>query len=482
MPWDFGPVERTVSSSATFHTASPPERPHRQYNCPVPKRPCSDRAKWKLLRGKPPHPLPAHYQLDCDYGTPVLTIYREGEGDTPTYLCELHAAAERDIAAARRTPLRSVGDDNFDCDSALRLADADSPAIALENLGDRLEYRSAASRNLSPLSPAMSVPAAPTSVVQTPTAVAPAPSSPPAAPAVAPNPKLVAPQPNVAEPEPCTLTPTPRPAVPKASPAVAKPIAPATMEDIARPAAKVPPPKSNPVSKGAVRDLAYGNPAKALVDETIWNLQPGDYDAYRAALRQGKSAAEAAQAAGGQLAVVHRKIHEYAARIDALLAASNAGINVDDAIHPLLESETLKIIADAALTDEQKDAALGCLGEFQEWINRGLKPAATPLKIHQLALAIANRANWGAAADSIADELKSAYRAVFVSLRTAIHTAIPDVRDADDRLVNLFAAKSDLDLALHAETAAPALAPTIEPSTSREKFAGFSESRASSLT
>ena len=52
-----------------------------------------------------------------------------------------------------------------------------------------------------------------------------------------------------------------------------------------------------------VRDLTYGNSAKAMVDEVIWNMATGDYQVYRTALQQGKSASEAAQAAGGQLAI-----------------------------------------------------------------------------------------------------------------------------------------------------------------------------------
>jgi len=235
----------------------------------------------------------------------------------------------------------------------------------------------------------------------------------------------------------------------------------------------VPPAKVNLSPRGPVRDLTYGNPAKALVDETIWNLQPGDYDAYRTALREGKSVTEAAQAAGGQLAVVHRKIHEYSARIDALLSASNATIEVEDAIHRVLETETLKIIAGNVMSDDQKDVALARLGEFQEWINHSFQKSITPLNLHQVALAVAERAKWGGACDSISNELRSVYGAVYSSLRDAIHSAVPDVRDPGERLANLHAAKCDWETIHSASVSAPDLAASSPAVTSapEEKFA-----------
>ena len=71
-----------------------------------------------------------------------------------------------------------------------------------------------------------------------------------------------------------------------------------------------------------VRDLTYGNSAKAMVDEVIWNMATGDYQVYRTALQQGKSASEAAQAAGGQLAIIHRKISDYTLKLEAVLSES----------------------------------------------------------------------------------------------------------------------------------------------------------------
>src|SRR5260221_3218777 len=74
---------------------------------------------------------------------------------------------------------------------------------------------------------------------------------------------------------------------------------------------------SDASTRSRTRDLTFGNPAKAMVDEAIWNLATGDYEVYRIALQQGKSAREAAQAAGGQLAAIHQKIRDYTAKLDA---------------------------------------------------------------------------------------------------------------------------------------------------------------------
>jgi hypothetical protein len=62
-----------------------------------------------------------------------------------------------------------------------------------------------------------------------------------------------------------------------------------------------------PSKKRPVPDLAYGDPSKALVDEAIWNLPAGDLDVFKAQLQQGRPLIEAAQSAGGQFAIIHRK-------------------------------------------------------------------------------------------------------------------------------------------------------------------------------
>jgi hypothetical protein len=330
----------------------------------VPKRHCRHRAEWRLLRGKPAQPLPAHYQLECDYDTALVAIFREGEGDNPLYLCERHAEAERHTAAISPPDRHSVREESI-------------PPVETYLAGN---------------SPTMGAQRAQSVEV-----------------------------------------------------AVQKPGAHAPSQAGDLPTARAGQANVNSFSRGPFRDLAFGNPAKALVDETIWNIETGDYDAYRMALRQGKSATEAAQIAGGQLAVVHRKIHEYTAKIEALLSASKATISVNEVIHDVLEHETSRMIADSAMNEEEKDIAIGQLGGFQEWINRGLEREMTPLQAHRIRIAIGNRANWGADSRPISDEVRRVYRVVYTSIRDAVCAAVPDMREPGERLANLYAAKSDLE-------------------------------------
>ena len=200
---------------------------------------------------------------------------------------------------------------------------------------------------------------------------------------------------------------------------------------------------ARPAAKALVRDFTYGDCAKALVDEAIWNLEAGDYEAYRTALFEGKSTAEAAQAAGGQLAIVLRRINEYATKLEGLLSESEATIDPANAIDKPLEQAMLDIISDSGLSEAEKDAAVDHLGALQKEIHSGLDGVISPLQAHRITIAIAERVNWGARS-SLAEELKPAYRALYSSVRKAMVGAVPEARIFDERLANLYAAKSDI--------------------------------------
>ena len=62
-----------------------------RYNCHVGEHPCTDRAEWRVRRGKDAERLSSYYQLACDYGTAVMITWDNG-GVAPIYLCENHAA------------------------------------------------------------------------------------------------------------------------------------------------------------------------------------------------------------------------------------------------------------------------------------------------------------------------------------------------------------------------------------------------------
>jgi len=189
--------------------------------------------------------------------------------------------------------------------------------------------------------------------------------------------------------------------------------------------------KADPSVKSPARDLTYGNSAKAMVDEVIWNMATGDHQVYKTALQEGKSAKEAAQAAGGQLAVIHQKISDYTFKLEAILSESKATINVGEAIDKPLEHTVLEIISKDAMSDTEKDAAILQLGAIQEWVKQGLQGDITPLQAHGILLAIGDRLNWGGTA-GISEEFKPVYRALFGSLKTAILAAVPEAQNLHD--------------------------------------------------
>ena len=203
-----------------------------------------------------------------------------------------------------------------------------------------------------------------------------------------------------------------------------------------------------------VRDLTYvyGNSAKALVDETIWNLATGDYGVYRTALQQGKSRSEAAEAAGGQLAIVNRKISEYTLKLEALLSASNAKISAVEVIDKPLEKAMLEIIDTGTMDDAAKDATIEHLGVLQESLTRGLESQITVLESQRIVFAIGERANWGVSAD-LPEELEAAYWVVCGHVRNAILAAVPEAVNTLERLANLFVARAELENAPQAKLA-----------------------------
>ena len=196
--------------------------------------------------------------------------------------------------------------------------------------------------------------------------------------------------------------------------------------------------------RAPARDLTYGNSAKAMVDEAIWNMAPGDQQAYRSALQQGKSAREAAEDAGGQLAVIHRKIGEYTVKLEAVLSESKARIHVGEVIDKPLDQRVLEIISDGVMSDLEKDSAIQQLGTIQEWVKQGLQGEITAMQANGIMMAIGDRMNWGGTT-SVQEEFKPVYRALYVSLKAATHAAVPEAQELHDRLTNLYAAKAELE-------------------------------------
>lgn len=210
--------------------------------------------------------------------------------------------------------------------------------------------------------------------------------------------------------------------------------------------------ESNPVrattdatAKLPIHELTFGNSTKAMVDEAIWNLASGNLQAYKRALELGKSAAEAAEAAGGQLAVIHRKIADYTLKLEEALTKAKGAISTRGAVDEPLERAMLEIIGNNAMSEPEKDAAVQQLGAIQEWAKQGFQGEISPLQANRILLAIGERVNWGRAAD-ISEQCKSAYGMLYKNLQTAIRAAAPAAQHLHERLTNLYAAKSDLEV------------------------------------
>src|SRR5215471_15294767 len=218
---------------------------------PVSQLQCTCRAEWRLQTGRPAKPLSPNYRLDCDFGTAVIILWKEGGGE-PIYVCDTHA--------------KQLGRSRDHCPDAYIIT---APSEQSDNPTKR-EDRTQNERGANIKSDG------------------------------------------------------------SASLAVGRSLADTKVGRAM-------------INRPSGRDLTYGSAAKAMVDEAIWNMATGDYQVYRTALQQGKSPSEAAETAGGQLAVIHRKINEYTLKLEAILSKSQTTISVEEFIDKPLEQAVLDI-------------------------------------------------------------------------------------------------------------------------------------------
>jgi hypothetical protein len=200
----------------------------------------------------------------------------------------------------------------------------------------------------------------------------------------------------------------------------------------------------------SARDVTYGNPAKALLDEGITTPITGDVEKYKDALRSGLPQPQALQAAGGRVAGVAQKVQELSPQVDSVLSNSAAKIPVADVIDKPLESASNEIINNPAMTQSEKDAAVSQLGALQQSLKEGLGETISPLEANQLKQALGQRINWGGNV-AVTDEVKPAYRALYGTLKGAVNQAVPEVAPLNERLTNLYAAQTDLEKLMRAE-------------------------------
>ncbi len=76
-------------------------------NYSMPKSRCKTRSEWRVRPGKPPEHLPAHYHLECEFGSDVMLCWRD-DGVEPLYVCEEHAKEIAHLAELRSGQVHAV--------------------------------------------------------------------------------------------------------------------------------------------------------------------------------------------------------------------------------------------------------------------------------------------------------------------------------------------------------------------------------------
>jgi len=146
---------------------------------------------------------------------------------------------------------------------------------------------------------------------------------------------------------------------------------------------------------------------------------------------------KSAQSPADRCVAINRLIGELAAQLENILSQSEIIIAVASAIDIPLEQATLEIIQNHAMTETQKDATIQQVGALQELLKQDVGQDITPLKAHQIKQTIGD--------SSVVDEARPAYRAVYDSLESAIHTAVPKAKHLEKRLANLLKMKAELE-------------------------------------
>jgi hypothetical protein len=76
-------------------------------NYSMPKSRCKTRSEFRVRPGKPPEHLPAHYHLECEFGSDVMLSWRD-DGVEPLYVCEEHAKEIAHLAEVRSAQVHAV--------------------------------------------------------------------------------------------------------------------------------------------------------------------------------------------------------------------------------------------------------------------------------------------------------------------------------------------------------------------------------------
>jgi hypothetical protein len=211
----------------------------------------------------------------------------------------------------------------------------------------------------------------------------------------------------------------------------------------------------------APHDVAYGNPAKALLDERIATPFTGDVEKFKDAIRSGATLHGAAEAAGGRIAAISEKINELAPQLNQKLAAAGTNraagatfsnltrIPASTVTNPI-DSGIQAILKNRGVTAEDAQAAIK---ELQALKQAALKvpsvPGATttawaPLEANAVKQEIGKSTNW-AGRERIGELVEPIKKQVYGNLKNSINAAAPGTAALNERLTNLLAAQADVN-------------------------------------
>jgi hypothetical protein len=211
----------------------------------------------------------------------------------------------------------------------------------------------------------------------------------------------------------------------------------------------------------APHDVAYGNPAKALLDERIATPFTGDVEKFKDAIRSGATLHGAAEAAGGRIAAINQKIGQLAPELHQKLAAAGTNraagatfsnltrIPVSTVTNPI-DSGIQAILKNRGVTAEDAQAAIK---ELQAIKQAALKvpsvPGATvtawaPLEANAVKHEIGQSTNW-AGRERIGELVEPIKKQVYGNLKSSINAAAPGTAALNERLTNLLAAQADVN-------------------------------------
>lgn len=205
----------------------------------------------------------------------------------------------------------------------------------------------------------------------------------------------------------------------------------------------------------AARDVTYGNPAKALLNEGIANPATGDLEAYKAAVRTGSTPDQAMLSAGGRAAAVQSRISLLQPALDNILSQAPGKIPASTVTN-VIDQGIKGIQANHGITAPDAQAAIAELNEVKQAALKitGVPGAAatawSPLQANTVKQEIGANVNW-TGRERIGEIVEPIRKQVYGALKDAVNAAAPGAADLNERLSDLYAARGDIQKLMQTE-------------------------------